>query len=129
MGKRVISIVLLAILVGSIGANALAARWSYTRVCDPSLRFTGTTAHCSLVIEAYSNSATITATLRLIRINANGTETTIRTWPGLTGTGRLIFSDTQTVTRGLSYRLEVSGRVTTQQGSENVTASVTARCP
>ena len=129
MRKRLICCVLLTVLLTTIGANATATRWSYTCVCEPELKFTGTTAICSLVIQAISGSATITATLKLIRINANGTETTLRTWPGLTGTGRLVFSDTYTVTRGLTYRLEVSARVSTPQGSENINTFVTARCP
>ena len=130
MKKRTIifAFALALLLLTSIGASALM-RWLYVSTFDTSLNFSGTTANCGTVITAHSNSATITATARLIRINANGSETTIRTWGNLSGTGRLIFSDTQAVTRGFTYRLEVDATVSTPQGSESISGSSTARCP
>jgi len=128
MKKRVISLVLVAILFATMSTYALA-RWQHTSVFNTALGFSGTTANCTFYIEAHNNSALITATARLIRINANGTETVLRTWSGLSGTGWLAFSDTHTVTRGLTYRFEVSATVRVGQSSERVSDSSTARCP
>ena len=127
MGKRALKLAIVILLVVTLSVNAMA-RWTYTAFINQSLSFSGATAICSTVIEAHSSTATINATAILIRINSDKSETTVKIWAGLTGIGTLIFYDTYGVTRGFSYRLEIYATVSTTQGSENVSASVTAKC-
>jgi len=128
MKKRIISIFLIVLIVASVSTNALA-RWDYTASVSSTLTFTGTTANCSAFVSAHSSTATITATAKLIEISTSGSESTVKTWSNLSGTGRLLWSGTHTGTKGLAYRLEISATVRTSQGSEPVSISSNAKCP
>ena len=128
MKKRMVSVALIILIMASISTNAFA-RWNYISICRPALSFSGTTAYCTAYVEANSGSASITATAKLIQINASGSRTTIKTWSGLSGTEQLYFSGSYNVTGGLTYYFEITATVSTSQGSETVTTSASAKCP
>jgi len=130
--KKRIPFVLMLVMAFLLACSTSALAdlyWNHTQSCNPGLSFKGTTANCTLYIKAYDDSAEITATLKLIRENTDGTETIVRTWRNLSDTGSLTFSDTKSVTSGKTYRLEVSAKIKAADGSETLSEYVRATCP
>ena len=95
MGKKLTAAMVLVVLVLSLGTAGASARWDKGAECDDDFYVSGTTAHCYLAVTA-SDSAKITATVQIIRINSDGSRTAVKAWNGLTGTGSLTFSETHT---------------------------------
>lgn len=117
MKKFALIMALLLVLLIPVSAAASVAR---TPQSFPSLSFNGTTANCSLTILTNDSSASINATVQLWQGN-----TCLQTWYA-SGTGRLTFSGTQSVTSGLQYTLTVSATV---NGSSLSVPTVTKTCP
>lgn len=117
MKKVALIMVLLLVLLIPVSAAASVARMPQS---FPSLSFSGTTANCSLTILADDGSASINATVQLWQGS-----TCLQTWYA-SGTGRLTFSGTQSVTSGVQYKLTVSATV---NGSSLSVPTVTKTCP
>lgn len=117
MKKFALIMALLLVLLIPVSAAASVAR---TPQSFPSLSFNGTTANCSLTIWTNDSSASINATVQLWQGN-----TCLQTWYA-SGTGRLTFSETQSVTSGVQYKLTVSATV---NGSSLSVPTVTKTCP
>lgn len=115
MGKKLTAAMVLVVLVLSLGTAGASARWDKGAECDDDFYISGTTAHCYLAVTA-SDSAKITATVQIIRINSDGSRTAVKAWNGLTGTGSLTFSETHTssllapsATYRMYYSVDVAG--------------------
>ncbi len=117
MKKFALIMALLLVLLIPVSAAASVAR---TPQSFPSLSFNGTTANCSLTILTNDSSASINATVQLWQGN-----TCLQTWYA-SGTGRLVFNGTQSVTSGVQYKLTVSATV---NGSSLSVPTVTKTCP
>ncbi len=87
----------------------------------PGLNYNGTTATCSLEVYAGHSTDSIEATVTL-----KCGSTTIAQWNNLTANGYMNFSDTATVSHGLSYTMHVTLKVNGQ--SYNV-SDITKICP
>lgn len=86
----------------------------------PSISFRGTTATCSVTINASNQADSISLTAKLYQ----GSDC-IATWTD-SGTGRLFFSKTHRVQKGQTYKLTAD---VTINGKALDTASTTGTCP
>lgn len=116
---RKIAFILAILLVLTIPTYADADISKAIRIV-PGLSFSGTTATCTVKVEADSSSHPVSATVKLWQGND-----CIATW-NPSGTGSLNFSGTKTVTSGLQYTLTVDATV---NGSTIPTRSITRTCP
>lgn len=116
MKQRLVSMVALIALVLSIGitvsATEVSPRWDTGNRCTAVLTFSGTTANCVAKITAADSTAKINAGMTLYRINANGSQSHVASWSGLTGTGRLDATRSYSpVVSGAKYKLVISGTI------------------
>ena len=130
MKQRLVSVVALIALVLSIGITVSAAevspQWDAGNRCTAVLTFSGTKANCVANITAADNTAKINAGMTLYRINANGRQTHVASWSGLTGTGRLDVTRSHSpVISGAKYKLVISGTIAGEVFSTNQTKT----CP
>lgn len=132
MKQRLVSMVALIALVLSIGlvvsagATEISPRWEDRYNCTPTLSFPGTKATCSVSVVAKDSTAKINAGMTLYRINANGSQSHVASWSGLTGTGRLDATRSHSpVVSGAKYKLVISGTI----AGEVFTTSQTKTCP
>jgi hypothetical protein len=141
--KRAIIIVMVFVMVLSLGVVSVSAAtnnnaikeippdmeldWANVTSISLGISYSGTTATCSGLIRGISSVNSISATFTLRRVNANGTTTLVRTWSESSSTSSLNFSGSHSpVSKGETYRLEVSAVVTTTSGGrETVWDSVT----
>lgn len=86
---------------------------------SPSLSFSGTTANCSIKVVGDKSTDEISVTLELWR----GT-TCLASWED-SGTGRLSMNETETVTKGYTYKLTAD---VTINGKTLPQVEVSARC-
>lgn len=91
------------LLLFVLGLTAHAASMAYD--ANPSLSFSGTTAHCTVVCRGDKTTDSISATLTLYQGN-----TEIASWSNF-GTFRVPVSGNCNVTSGLTYRLKLSWSV------------------
>lgn len=125
MVKRISVMMLALCLMLSVNANALAVNpmADSTTSCIPSLYIRKNTAYCTLSVKAQDSSASITATVTLLKSDGEGGFTVLYRWAGLKGTGSLNFSDTYTsskITSGTTYRMEYSVRVVGSKGTDTI---------
>ena len=99
MKKRVVALIL--VLVFTLSITAFAAEQA-TKI-QPSLSFTGTTAHCALTV--IDSGADITATLELYHGNSK-----LKTWNG-SGTSVVSIGGDHTVVKGNTYMIVAYGDV------------------
>lgn len=112
---------LLNIVASATSVPPNSPDYNVTTRCDPSILFSGVQATCKLTVRGLSG-CTITGTLTLYHDT-----TEIASWP-ITGTTRVEFSDTCTVTKGLSYTLVAELTVTGESGTDNLREYVTKTC-
>lgn len=117
MKKRTTAVILVVLLVLSISAYAIDARYASVY---PSLAFNGTTATCRAIVEADNSTDTISASISLKQGS-----TVVKSWTA-SGKGTLDFSKTATVTKGSTYTLVVNATVA---GVALNAVSVTGTCP
>ena len=117
MKKRIFAFSALVILVLTISAQAIGPR---VIGAIPYLRFSGTTAFCSVNCPGDKDSDQVEATLTLYR-----GPTYVDSWSG-SGTGRASVSGSCGVTSGKSYKLVLTYSI---NGSSKPSASTTATCP
>lgn len=127
--KKAIACVIFLSILGGIYVPALAnnernssgTRFINISTIDLRLTFNGTTAKCIGVIEGLSGTTNITATFALQRKEADGTYTTLITWPTVSvSITTLRFSETYTVAYGYTYRFTMSVSVTRYGTTETV---------
>lgn len=95
--------------------------WTNTSDVGVSMSVNGTTASCSAIVEGYSGTTKIVADITLERKAANGTYTTVKTWTNQSVSGtRLSFTDTCSITKGYTYRLTITAKVTRNGSTETV---------
>lgn len=116
MKKRVSALLLLLVMALTLWASA-APRYSTLYKVSPRLSFSGTTANCSMIVEA-DKGTSITATMTLYH---NGEE--VKAWTAY-GTTSIAVSKICGVTKGERYTLEL----TATANGETVTESVSATC-
>ena len=121
MKKRLTASILVFTMALTLWAGALLQYENFQYV-DAVLTFNGTTANCTMEIEA-NDGVKFNATMTLYRVDGTR-DVLLREW-GTSATTSLEHSGTHTVTRGQTYKLTVKA---TGQG-ETVTKSVTATCP
>lgn len=98
--------------------QSLQPWWTYLDSIRLTLTKVSGGAACSVRMEA--NSSSIKANMELIQINADGSETTVKTWKA-SGTDTLRWGDTVSVKAGFTYRLTVSAVITGNDGrTENI---------
>ena len=131
--RKVIACIILLSLLGGANVTALAGnernlsvtRYTNISSIDMQLTFKGTTAKCICVIEGLSGTTNITATFALQRKEANGTYTTIITWPTVSVSGATLrFSETYTIAYGYAYRFTLTTSVTRNGTTETVSVNV-----
>lgn len=127
--KRISVMMLALCLMLSVNANALSVNpmANSTTSCTPSLYIRKNTAYCTLSVDAQDSSASITATITLLKSDGEGGFTVLYRWTGLKGTGSLNFSDTYTsskITSGTTYRMEYSVRVVGNGGTDTISRYV-----
>ena len=125
MRRRVSALVLALCTAFTIHAAAYAITpyADSTTKCDPLLCVSGNTASCRLVVEAEDDSASITATITLLKSDGEGGFTVLKRWGGLSGAGTLRFGDSYTssrITSGATYRMEYAVRVDGTNGIDNI---------
>lgn len=123
--KRISVMVLALCLMLSVNANALTVNpmADSTASCIPSLYIRKDTAYCTISVKALNSSASITATITLLKSDGEGGFTVLYRWVNLKGTGSLDFSDTYTsskITSGSTYRMEYSVRVVGSGGTDTI---------
>lgn len=114
MRKRVLSLALIFVLVFSMSVYAAEPR---SNGATPVLRFSGTTANCSVTVSEYG--ADINVTLTLYR-----GWSTIASWSG-SGTHSVNVSGSAAVKDGLEYRLVATGTI---DGVAFTSAAVVGTC-
>lgn len=102
MKKRIVSFLLAAVILTSLGITAAAAESRISQQ-TPVLTFDGTTANCYVSVTALGKP--ITATLELWHGNF-----CVATWSD-SAASRLIISEECTVIKGETYTLKVSGTI------------------
>ncbi len=121
MRKKTLLLALVMIFTLALSSVAVAAEimplWDNASKCRPSLSISGSKAYCSLEVDAKNGSDTITATVTLQKLNANGKYGYVDSWSGLRGTGYLSFSGTGTASTSGSYRIKCDVNV----GGESIT--------
>lgn len=129
MKTKVLSLVMLLTLAFTLSVSAVV-RWDDGANCTPVLSFSRQTATCSVSIKATDTKAKITANMTLIQVSPTGLSIPVNAWGGLSGTGRLDVSKTQTnCNSGSLYVLAVSGTITDSTGNTPISASKQVRCP
>jgi hypothetical protein len=132
--KRASTIILIFAMLVSLGAISTSANtaikenppdasidWANVNSISLTLSFSGTTANCSGRISGRSDVNSILATFTLRRVNSDGTTTFLRNWASSSNTSSLNFSASHSpVTKGETYRLEVSAVVTTTSGGREM---------
>ena len=111
----------------SVEANPIQTRWTHTSICRATLSFSGTTANCSALVEGLPGTTRIAATIVLARKNGSSW-TTVRTWTHTVSSSVLIWSGTQAITTGNTYRLTVTADVTRNGTTERVSNWVERSC-
>ena len=96
--------------------------WQNVNSATARLTFSGTTAHCSAIIAGLSGTTSITATMRLERVNGNSA-TTVATWTQTVNGSRLVMSESNAVTANGTYRLRVDATVVRNGVSESISIS------
>ena len=106
------------------GAGSVALpRWVTVQKADALLNISGKTATCKIDIVGYSDVSSITGTMELIVVKADGTVDQVASWY-LTGGRNLLATKTATISSSGIYQLSFNGTVTMKDGrTENVTAS------
>ena len=80
--------------------------WDKTHSCQPVLTISGSKAYCSFDVDANNSKDQITATVTLQKLNSSNSYGYVTSWSGLSGTGRLRFSDSYTISGSGSYRIK-----------------------
>jgi|GEM_PF-1197365 len=94
--------------------------WQNVNSATVRLSFSGTTAHCSSTIVGLSGTSSISATMKLQRVNGN-TVTTVSTWNHSVNGNRLVISESATINTSNTYRLVVDATVVRNGVSESIT--------
>ena len=122
-----VALIALILSIGvTVGAVEVSPQWDASNRCTAVLTFSGTTANCVAKITPADSTAKINAGMTLYRINANGTQSHVASWSGLTGTGRLDATRSHSpVVSGTKYKLVISGTI----AGEVFSTSQTKTCP
>lgn len=127
MVKRISVMMLALCLMLNVNALAVTPMADSTTRCIPNLYIRGNRAECVLSVKAPDSSASITATVTLLKSDGEGGFTVLYRWANLKGTGSLNFSDTYTsskITSGTAYRMEYSVRVVGNGGTDTISRYV-----
>lgn len=96
--------------------------WQNVSRVDVSISFSGTTANLYAGVFGLSGTTRISGTVRLERLEGN-TFRSVQSWPVLSTSQNLIFTESVTVTSGNTYRLSISANVTRNGVVEHVSNS------
>jgi len=139
--KRIASFLLVCLLTAgmlsfsSVSANSIRQdgkileiipimpTWTHTTRIISDVTFSGRTATCTGSISALTG-ATISATLTLYKQNGSSWDY-VTSWSKTSSTAFLSFNETHTVNSAGTYRTVISGTVTRNGTSENVSAAST----
>ncbi|MCL1821144.1 MAG: hypothetical protein FWG36_10895 [Oscillospiraceae bacterium] len=131
--KRIVAwFVVLAVIAG-MGVPALANIGIMPMNINVSrfvteLTFDGTTANCEGLVQGLSGTTNVTATYTLLRKEVSGAYTTVKTWSNQSVSGTTLrFFETYTVTKGYTYRLTCSAKVTRNGTTETLNNWVEAK--
>lgn len=116
MLKRFVSILLIFVLAFSISVQAAQMR---AITSTPRLTFSGTTATCSVDCKSGNSSDKVSATLTLYQGS-----TYVESWSD-SGKGRVVISESCSVTKGKDYKLVLSYSV---NGKAQSSVTVTRKC-
>jgi len=121
--KKIIAFLLICTLLTSIlsfYSSPVSARWMHTMSVSCDVTFSGRTATCTGEINAHTG-ATISATLTLQKKNGSLWDH-VTSWTK-TGTTYITFNEKYTVSSSGTYRVIITGKVTRNGTSENVSAA------
>ena len=104
MRKKIVSFAAAMLLLTAMCISAIAAEPRAVGA-SPSLRFNGTTANCSVIVNGNPGDD-IDAVLSLYRGNSR-----IASWPGKGTTAIYISGSASGLTKGVTYTVRVSGTV------------------
>lgn len=121
MFRRSTALLIAIVIVMSVAATPAMAVEPRLLSVYPSLNYTNSTANCGLTVIGNTGNEYLVATIRLWKVS-NGTSL-VATWYA-SGTGGISFSQTQEITKGQTYRLDVELMV---NGSSHPSSSVTAK--
>jgi len=108
----------------------VAPKYVHAAIVNAQLSFSGTTATCTGAATGKSGTTSITLYMTLQVKSANDRYTTIKAWPAeKTAAENAQMRKTQSVTRGCTYRLNVSAVVLRNGTSETVSKSTEGTCP
>lgn len=127
MKKKLATMTLAMLMVLSVTASALSIqpRWNVTNTCDATLLFSGTTATCIGEVRAISGSQ-VSGTMTLYRVSGSS-EYEVDSW-SLSGKNTVYVEKTCSVTKGQTYRLEVSVSVSNSNSSDKIKVDSSKTC-
>lgn len=142
--KRKIITILSLILVLAMGScpNLYAAKadvmqrmkgtitLQYVNSYEPKafLGFTGNTAECDAYVGVKPGVTKVDGTLKLQRVNSNGTYTQVNVWAASTSGSDLYMSQSATVTAGYTYVLTFTAKVYKGSSYETVSTQTSGYC-
>jgi hypothetical protein len=110
------------------GSVPFAPLWQHVNTTNTALLFSGGNATCNVTVNALSGSS-IDADVYLYRKNSNNSYSLVKSWTNQTASGSLFFSETQSITSGVTYKLTFSAEVTRNGVSETVSGNVERTAP
>jgi len=96
--------------------------WANVSKASASLDHSGTTAYCGATITGLSGTTSISATMRLERVDGSSV-TTVSTWTKTVNGSSLVMSESATVLSNGSYRVRVEATVVRNGVSEKINFS------
>lgn len=129
MKKRIVSLLLLALMVTTLVVTPICAalNWNVVDDCIVTLTISGTTAKCKVDVIASDSDADITATIKLQKKGLLGIYTTKEKWEDVTAIGALNFYDIYSPVDSGEYRLTADIDVVGSGGSDNFTQSTESK--
>lgn len=101
--------------------NKMEARLNNIVNVYAELDISGSTAQADVTVRGATGTTKITGSIKLMQIDSNGNETGIKTWSNLSSSSEILeVSKSCSVTKGYSYRLDVTMAVKCNNRSETV---------
>lgn len=135
--RKLVALLCAVVMVVGLGVTASAfvspdtmqPNYVNTASVKSVLTFSGALAECEASVTGLSGTTLITATIKLDKINSNGTLSNVETWSGLYAKGDyLSFMDSRNCVRGNTYRMTVDTIVTRNGYIERIVTSVDKYC-
>ncbi|MCR5459763.1 MAG: hypothetical protein K6F51_07700 [Acetatifactor sp.] len=118
--RKIIALFSVLIIIFAMSFPVKAADESLNYI-HPELIFSGTTATCSLTVYAERSTDSIVASVTLKQGNS-----IVKQWSNLSSNGYVTFSDTATVSHGVTYTMHVTVSI---NGVSYPVSDITKTCP